>query len=876
MEAKKNNHDRKLENGFEYRDTIHFLYETIPRKRDDQSSILSLIQDSLDITYLYTNEFDFKKYFAMYPDLKSAGIDSEIEAYKHWIESGKNEGRCAGIIGSQDAYIGFEWESYLAINDDLNSIGVVTEFDAYMHWCMNGRHNNRRVSQITGLKNKTTTLVKIDIITDVQIFNKEKYNKQWVKILSDDLTINLDWKYYLNNYEDLDKADVNNQYTAFIHWVNHGKIEGRIGKKPLAEIESEKKLAELEKQKLEKQKLAELEKQKLEKQKLAELEKQKLAELEKQKLAELEKQKLERQKLEKQKLAEKEGMKLPMYIINLQERLDKKIDMINQLKQIGYTDYTFFKACNKNTPIVKQKYEYYETAFEQKKIRTVPVFYKSSTEFKVIKSIGAVGLIQSTIELFKQIEKDAQDYAIICEDDAQFHKAFKYMLKPIRLIMHETDMVYLGYNSHIPDINTMLVNDNTKIVEKIPKTEELHTLYGTYGYICSSKFRRKIIEIGIDWFIKNNCTIDYGYNVLFRDGILTGAIPTGEHLIIPDVFDEEAINGDRKDKESFYKDRSIQLDNYHALLAPKKRFVFIVPSYNNEEWISRNLRSMFDQTYSNWRMIYINDCSTDSTHNKFLALTGDYSKKITYLNNTKKYGQAFNRYRAYNMCDDDEICIMLDGDDWLSSKYVLSYLNKFIQYYDVDMTYGRFEIYLNGKITSFNMPGDFSPSIIEKRNYRSDSWRSCHLRTMKASLLKQIRPTDLFDECSEPIICSTDMVESFACLELSNGRHKLIPEVTMIYNKENSIIFTSTSHYSDTNKEKKTATQKYVRNLPKYNTGRSMDRVFVLDIDHPLFKEQLANYRKTRSDTDDLFVCRGDEMRAYIDKINRYKDVCYM
>jgi glycosyltransferase involved in cell wall biosynthesis/GR25 family glycosyltransferase involved in LPS biosynthesis len=936
MEVKKNNYDRKLGNGFEYKDTIQFLYETIPGKRNNTSTIISSIHDSIEVIYTYTNEFDYKKYFSMYPDLIAAGIDTEIEAYKHWIQSGKKEGRCAGIIGSPTAYIGFEWESYLAINNDLRSIGVLTEFDAYMHWCTTGRLDNRHVTQISGLKTKTTTLVKINVITDVQIFNEDKYNKQWAKMLSDDLNIHLDWKYYITNYADLDKAGVNNQYNAFIHWVYHGKVEGRIGKKTLAQIELEKKLAELEKQKiaelekqkmvefekkklaelekqrlvdlekkrladLEKQKLADLEKQKLadlekkrladlEKQKLADLEKQRLADLEKQRLADLEKQRLadlEKQRLadmEKQRLADLEKQRLaalkreniPMYIINLQERFDKKVDMLNQMNKIEYTDYQFFKASDKNTPIVQQKYEFYEIAFEQKTIRTIPVFYKSSAERKVIGSIGAVGLIQSTIELFKQIENDAQEYVIICEDDAQFHKAFKYMLKPIRLIMHETDMVYLGYNSHIPAINTMVVNDNTKIIEKIPKSEELNTLYGTYGYICSSKFRRKIIELGIDWFINNNCTIDYGYNVLFRDGTLTGAIPTGEHLIIPDVFDQDAINGSRKDKDSFYKDRLIQLDNYHALLTPKKRFVFIVPSYNNSEWISRNLQSVFEQTYTNWRMIYINDCSTDSTHNKFLALTTEYSDKITYLNNTKKYGQAFNRYRAYNMCADDDICIMLDGDDWLASKHVLSYLNKFMQHYDADMTYGRFEVYLNGKITPFKMPGDFSPSVIEKCSYRTDSWRSCHLRTMKASLLKQIRPTDLFDEDGEFIICSTDMVESFACLELSAGRHKLNPEVTMVYNKENSMSFASTSHYSDTNKEKKAMTQKYVRSLPKYTAGRAMNRVFVLDIDNPLFKQLLANYRKSRAASDDLFICRGDEMSRYINKINGYKEVVYL
>ena len=45
----------------------------------------------------------------------------------------------------------------------------------------------------------------------------------------------------------------------------------------------------------------------------------------------------------------------------------------------------------------------------------------------------------------------------------------------------------------------------------------------------------------------------------------------------------------------------------------KNKFVIITPSYNNEEWVEPNLASMLNQTYTNWRTIYINDCSTDNT-----------------------------------------------------------------------------------------------------------------------------------------------------------------------------------------------------------------------------------------------------------------------
>ena len=32
--------------------------------------------------------------------------------------------------------------------------------------------------------------------------------------------------------------------------------------------------------------------------------------------------------------------------------------------------------------------------------------------------------------------------------------------------------------------------------------------------------------------------------------------------------------------------------------------------------------------------------------------------------------QAYSRYIAFKLCDDDEICCLLDGDDWLYDENV--------------------------------------------------------------------------------------------------------------------------------------------------------------------------------------------------------------
>ena len=39
----------------------------------------------------------------------------------------------------------------------------------------------------------------------------------------------------------------------------------------------------------------------------------------------------------------------------------------------------------------------------------------------------------------------------------------------------------------------------------------------------------------------------------------------------------------------------------------------IMPSWNTENYIAESIQSVIDQTYKNWELIIVDDCSTDNT-----------------------------------------------------------------------------------------------------------------------------------------------------------------------------------------------------------------------------------------------------------------------
>ena len=71
----------------------------------------------------------------------------------------------------------------------------------------------------------------------------------------------------------------------------------------------------------------------------------------------------------------------------------------------------------------------------------------------------------------------------------------------------------------------------------------------------------------------------------------------------------------------------------------KKNFVFVIPSYNNQDYYKKNLDSVINQTYKNWHIIYIDDASTDNTNTlvREYVKQNNISDKVTIVTNEKNH-----------------------------------------------------------------------------------------------------------------------------------------------------------------------------------------------------------------------------------------------
>ena len=210
-------------------------------------------------------------------------------------------------------------------------------------------------------------------------------------------------------------------------------------------------------------------------------------------------------------------------------------------------------------------------------------------------------------------------------------------------------------------------------------------------------------------------------------------------------------------------------------------FVIIIPSYNNESFCVRNFTSAIKQNYKNFRIIYIDDASTDKTPLLIRGLIKKHQAfdKTTYIRNKKNKGAMHNWYHAIHSCKDNEIVVSLDGDDHLLGSDVLSYLNTIYHNKQVWLTYGSFRG-VGGRFQDLSRP--IRLDILEKRNFRKARFMTSHLRTFYAALFKKIPKKDF---CYRGAFFSsaTDVAQMIPMLEMARLHSFYIEKKLYGYNR---------------------------------------------------------------------------------------------
>ena len=136
-------------------------------------------------------------------------------------------------------------------------------------------------------------------------------------------------------------------------------------------------------------------------------------------------------------------------------------------------------------------------------------------------------------------------------------------------------------------------------------------------------------------------------------------------------------------------------------------------------------------------------------------------------------------------CDDEEVIIILDGDDWLASSYSLDTLAAAYNEESCLMTYGSYVYNPSG--ATGGEPSQYPDRVIEENNYREDSWRASHLRSFKYKLWKSLEDNDLKDDHDDYYKMAYDQAIMLPLLELSGRRAKYIEETLYVYNKSNPL-----------------------------------------------------------------------------------------
>jgi glycosyltransferase involved in cell wall biosynthesis len=213
----------------------------------------------------------------------------------------------------------------------------------------------------------------------------------------------------------------------------------------------------------------------------------------------------------------------------------------------------------------------------------------------------------------------------------------------------------------------------------------------------------------------------------------------------------------------------------------KNRFIVLVTQRDAVSFIKKCLDSIMVQTYKNYIVPIMDDGSIDGTWEiiktyptPFYGIH-NYTPHIDYCRNFITGINAFAK--------EDDIIVLVSGDDYLYSDDVLEYLNGVYQDKDIWLTYGSF-------IASSGTWGkDFCKPLTDTRIYRrSHQWFTSHLITCRKKLWSKLNDKDLRYIDGRYPNHSFDNAFMYPMIEMTGLKHlKFIEKILYVYNDQNPL-----------------------------------------------------------------------------------------
>ena len=210
--------------------------------------------------------------------------------------------------------------------------------------------------------------------------------------------------------------------------------------------------------------------------------------------------------------------------------------------------------------------------------------------------------------------------------------------------------------------------------------------------------------------VKNNKN-EYIY--LFNNEPLKQLIDTKSHCIYYKNCDFVDINLTDYDIDCIKKAKITDKDFDELPEKINNTFGIIVPNYNYEHTIEKCLKSIFNQTYQNFEIIFVDDCSTDRSVQIASKVYNDYLSTKTIEDNPaemkiiklkqKRYNGGARNEAYLHLSEYVDYVYYVDSDDWLYDNRALEKINNRLQN-KPDVLFVGIAYYKNGKTGISSIP----------------------------------------------------------------------------------------------------------------------------------------------------------------------------
>ena len=109
----------------------------------------------------------------------------------------------------------------------------------------------------------------------------------------------------------------------------------------------------------------------------------------------------------------------------------------------------------------------------------------------------------------------------------------------------------------------------------------------------------------------------------------------------------------------------------------------ILPNYNKEFFLEETINSVLNQSYNNWKLLIIDDCSIDNSKKIIQKFAKNEKIKVIYLKKNK--GVSFTRNLGIRLSNSKYISFLDSDDLWTPNK--LKDQISFMEKNNYDFTY---------------------------------------------------------------------------------------------------------------------------------------------------------------------------------------------